>query len=78
MGRFYLELRDDGRGTLASTWDHLIVIQASGHGCSYTDRIEVKAGVLTLLVWSFAWVFYLHRQRRWRRLVASGFSYGPT
>ena len=77
MGRFYVELRDNGRGTLASTWDHLIVIQALGQGCSYTDRIDVKAGVLTLFVWSFAWVFYRHRQRRWRRLVTNGFSYGP-
>jgi len=77
MGRFHVELRDNGRGTLASTWDHLIVVQALEQGCSYTDRVTVKAGILTPLVWSFAWIFYRHRQRRWRRLAGSGFSYGP-
>jgi hypothetical protein len=76
LGRFYVELRDNGRGTLMSKWDHLITIQASGQGCSYTDRIEVKAGVITPLVWLFAWFFYRHRQRRWQRLIANGFAYG--
>jgi hypothetical protein len=75
IGRFYVELRDNGRGTLMSKWDHLITIQGSGQGCSYTDRVEVKAGLLTPLVWLFAWFFYRHRQRGWQRLVANRFSY---
>ncbi|MCV2369671.1 hypothetical protein [Roseateles oligotrophus] len=74
-GRFCVELRDNGRGTLMSKWDHRVTIQASGQGCSYTDRVEINAGVLTPLVWLFAWFFYRHRQRRWQALVASGFSY---
>lgn len=73
-----MELRDDGRGTLATKWDHLITIQASEQG-SYTDRVEVRAGVLTPFVWLFSWFFYRHRQRRWQRLIANGFAYGePT
>ena len=75
IGRFYVELRDNGRGALMSKWDHLITIQASGQGCSYTDRVEVKAGILTPFVWLFAWFFYRHRQRRWQRLVTNGFAY---
>jgi hypothetical protein len=75
VGRFYVELRDNGHGAFMSKWDHLITIQASGQGCSYTDRVEVKAGALTPLVWLFAWFFYRHRQRRWQRLVENAFAY---
>lgn len=74
-GRFYMELRDNGRGTLMSKWDHRLTIQTSGQGCHYTDRVEVKAGILTPLVWLFAWFFYRHRQRRWQRLAANSFAY---
>ena len=41
----------------------------------YTDSVEVRAGLLTPLVWAFATAFYRHRQRRWRRLVRRGFRY---
>ena len=77
MGRFYVEFRDNGRGTLISTWDHLITIQApkQGNGTIYTDRVEIKAGILTPFVCLFAWLFYRHRQKRWQRLVANRFSY---
>ena len=70
-------LRDNGRGTLARRWDHLITVESAGPGRTrYTDRLEVEAGPLTPFVWAFARAFYAHRQRRWRRLVASGFEYG--
>jgi len=75
IGHFYMELRDNGHGALMSKWDHLITIQASGQGCMYTDRVEVKAGVLTPFISLFAWFFYRHRQRRWQRLVANRFAY---
>jgi hypothetical protein len=75
-GRFYVELRDNGRGTLMSKWDHLITIEARPEGCRYTDRVEIQAGFLTPFVWLFAWFFYRHRQNRWRRLVANNFAYG--
>lgn len=73
-GRF--ELRDNGYGSLAKRWDHRIVVQALPDGRTrYTDSVEVRAGLLTPLVWAFATAFYRHRQRRWRRLVRRGFRY---
>jgi hypothetical protein len=68
-------LRDDGHGDLAKRWDHRIIIQRlSGERCRYTDEVKVDAGLLTPFVVAFAWIFYRHRQRRWRGLVASGFA----
>jgi hypothetical protein len=70
-------LRDDGRGSLVRRWDHLITVEPGGPGRTrYTDRVEVEAGLLTPAVGAFAHVFYAHRQRRLRRLVASGFDFG--
>ena len=74
-GAFYL--RDNGRGALARRWDHLITVEPAGPGRTrYTDRVDIEAGLLTPLVWAYAWAFYAHRQRRWRALVARGFRYG--
>jgi hypothetical protein len=70
-------LRDNGAGALARTWDHVITLEALPDGATrYRDRVEVRAGVLTPVVWLFAQAFYRHRQRRWRRLVARGFEHG--
>jgi hypothetical protein len=67
-------LRDNGHGDLAQRWDHLITIRPlAADRCRYTDEIEVRAGLLTPFVAAFAWVFYRHRQRRWRQLVAANF-----
>ena len=71
----HLEARDNGYGTLISKWDHRISIRRVEGGAEYTDRVEIRAGLLTPLVWAFAWLFYRHRQRRWRELVASGYAY---
>lgn len=69
-------LRDAGHGTLIPVWDHLITIEPAGLGVRYRDQVDVRAGLLTPLFWAFAQLFYRYRQRRWRRLVASGFDYG--
>lgn len=74
-GRFSVELRDNGSGTLVSRWDHRIRIQAADQGCDYTDQVDIRAGLLTPLVYLFALFFYAHRQRRWRQLVQRSFSY---
>lgn len=64
-------MRDNGRGDLARRWDHWITIAPDGEGtCTYVDEIEIEAGPLTPFVWAFARLFYAHRQRRWRALVA--------
>lgn len=70
------QVRDNGRGSLVSRWDHLITIEPlSADRCRYTDEVEVRAGLLAPFVWAFARLFYAHRQRRWRDLVARGFAY---
>jgi hypothetical protein len=68
-------VRDAGHSALIHTWDHLITITPHGRGCHYRDRVDVRAGMLTPFVWLFAQLFYRHRQRRWRALVAKGFDY---
>ena len=70
-------VRDNGYGTFMRTWDHVVTIEKSGDGTLYRDRLTVKAGILTPLVWGFAQIFYRHRQRRWRNLVARSFNYPP-
>lgn len=67
-------LRDNGHGTLIRKWDHWIFIEANGRGTRYTDRVDIEAGVLTPFVAAFARLFYGHRQRRWKRLVARNFA----
>jgi hypothetical protein len=70
-------VRDNGSGAVARTWDHHITIEPLGATqCRYTDRVEVRAGVLTPAVALFAALFYRHRQRRWRQLAATGFRNG--
>ncbi|KEO89405.1 hypothetical protein EH31_12220 [Erythrobacter longus] len=69
-------LRDNGYGPMIKRWDHWIEIapDTGGTATRYTDRVTVDAGFLTPLVAGFARVFYAHRQRRWRSLVAKGFA----
>lgn len=71
-------LRDNGHSALIEKWDHRITIEPSGSGTLYRDYVTVEAGLLTLFVWAFAQIFYRHRQRRWRQLVANNFDYGAT
>ena len=69
-------MRDNGYSAMIKRWEHSITIKASGDGTLYRDRIRVEAGVLTAVVWVFVHIFFAHRQRRWRRLVARGFDQG--
>tara|TARA_R110002124_G_scaffold221978_1_gene387447 strand:- start:793 stop:1254 length:462 start_codon:yes stop_codon:yes gene_type:complete len=71
-------LRDDGHSMLIKKWDHRITIVPSGTGTLYRDYVAIEAGALTVFVWAFAQLFYRHRQRRWRQLVASGFHYAAS
>jgi hypothetical protein len=75
-GQHLYHLRDNGSGDLITTWDHLITIKGTADGKThYTDRVDIRAGVLTPLVWLFASIFYRYRQHRWRRLVRTNFAY---
>ncbi len=61
------ELYTNEKGGIISVWNHLIKIgEVDANTCLYTDRIEIKAGLLTPIVWCFAQIFYRYRQRRWR------------
>lgn len=74
LGEF--TLRDRGHGDLVTVWDHVITIKAlPDDRTEYRDEVEIRAGLITPAVWCFAWAFYHHRQRRWRRLVAAKFDY---
>lgn len=76
-------LRDNGEGTLMRVWDHRITVHSLPDGHTwYTDDIDVQARYLpwlmTPLSAAFAQLFYRHRQRRWRSLVARQWGAGQT
>jgi len=63
-------MHDDGDGTMARRWNHLIVVAPLGpERTAYRDEVEIEAGMMTPFVWLFAQLFFRHRQRRWRRLA---------
>lgn len=76
--RSSFSVRDNGHSMLIKKWDHRITIDPSGTGTLYRDHVTIEAGVFTVFIWAFAQLFYRHRQRRWRQLVASGFNYAAT
>lgn len=68
-------IRDDGYSGLCKAWDHVMSIDACQGGCCYSDNVEIKAGILTSVICLYAWLFYSHRQHRWRRFVKNNFKY---
>jgi len=69
-------LHDAGHSSLIAVWDHRITVAPVDAATTrYTDTVRIEAGLLTPLVWASARLFFGHRQRRWRRLVATGFEY---
>jgi hypothetical protein len=64
------EIYTHEHGSLVRVWNHRIRLGAQGTAVEYTDQIEIHAGALTPLIWLFAHVFYRHRQRRWKALLA--------
>lgn len=58
-------------GLLAKHWDHFVRVERIDETTvRYTDSIEIQAGLLTLGIWLFAHLFYRHRQRQWKLLMA--------
>ncbi len=52
-------------------WNHEIILrELDGGRTSYTDRVELFAGWKTPFVYAWATLFYAHRQRKWRKLLA--------
>lgn len=69
-------LRDNGTGQLMRVWDHRITVHSlpgAPERTCYTDEVFVRARhlpwLMTPISAAFAWVFYRHRQRRWRQLA---------
>lgn len=57
-------------GRLARVWNHSIFFQDTAAGTvSYTDEIDIRAGLLTPAIWLFAQLFYRYRQRRWKVML---------
>ena len=51
-------------------WNHDIRLKPlPGSRTEYTDRVEIRAGWKTPLIWLWANAFYAHRQRKWIRLL---------
>lgn len=64
-------------GGLVTVWHHRMQVESlSCDRSRYTDSIELKAGLLTPVVWLFACGFYLARQRRWMKLLNEEFEVG--
>ena len=58
-------------GSLTKIWNHTVTIRTiDEQKVEYTDKIVIKAGILTFAIWLFAHFFYRHRQRRWKKLLA--------
>ncbi|GBF48644.1 hypothetical protein LPTSP4_01440 [Leptospira ryugenii] len=68
-------LRDNGQGQVAKIWDHWIIIQSTPDAnlTRFIDRIEIKAGWMTIPVCLFAAIFYRWRQFRWKKLIRNNF-----
>ncbi len=68
-------IRDNGYGELVHKWDHWVFVRRTNkeNKTIYIDRIEVKAGFLTIFVWLFANIFYRWRQLRWKKLIKKSF-----
>lgn len=59
-------------GKMVRVWNHLITLEEESDGSTtYTDDVEIEAGIRTPLIWLFAQLFYRHRQRKWRKIAGS-------
>ncbi len=64
------EILSQERGGFIRAWNHRIRIEPENTvRCRYTDEIEIRAGIVTPLVWAFAHLSLRYRQLRLRRLI---------
>lgn len=65
-----LKLASEEGGGIIQQWNHrMLVERKTAQRCQYTDEIEIRAGVLTVVIWAYAHVYYRYRQSRWRQLA---------
>lgn len=51
-------------------WNHEILLETLDEDhVRYTDRVEICAGWKTPFVFLWAYLFYSHRQRKWKKLL---------
>ena len=51
-------------------WNHRIILKETADGkTEYTDEVEIEAGWKIPFVYWWAKAFYLHRQKKWIRLL---------
>ena len=63
-----IDSREDGG--FIRRWNHRKWIEdQSEHSCLYTDEIDIRAGILTWLIWAYAHLFYRYRQKRMRQMA---------
>lgn len=63
-------LRSEESGGPVQRWAHRIEVRpVTSDRCTYTDDVEVEAGLLTPVMAGVAAVFYRWRQHRWRALA---------
>ena len=64
------EIASREHGGPVTTWNHALTFEPiAERTCRYTDTVEVRAGLLTPLVATFARLIYRYRQMRWRSLA---------
>lgn len=63
-----MQLDTEEAGGAVTRWDHTMTVKAlSDNTSSYTDAIEIEAGLLTIPVWLYAQGFYRYRHWRWKK-----------
>lgn len=51
-------------------WNHRILLKELDENTTeYTDEVEIGAGWKTTFVYFWSYLFYRHRQRKWRKLL---------
>ena len=66
----HMEMVTEEGGGFIKVWNHTIRVQKHQQGSFYTDEVEIRAGLMTPIVYAYSWMFYHYRQWRWRRWAA--------
>ncbi|GAB0107050.1 hypothetical protein JMUB6875_60420 [Nocardia sp. JMUB6875] len=63
-------IRTRERGGVLRSWDHTLHAEPIDENtCTYSDSVDIDAGVLTPAVARIATAIYRYRHRRWQKLV---------
>ena len=66
------EIYTNETNTHVPVWNHRIYLKfIDDHITEYTDEVEIYAGWKTIFVYTWAKLFYRHRQRKWIKMLKS-------